>query len=128
MLHTETVEPLAFSVLSRLMEMPELKDFSLVGGTALSLLYGHRKSVDLDLFSDKPFENAEIINALKEKFKTSFVTRTTNPHFGIFCFIDEVKIVDQRATSHYLFCRCRRKRRSHKPQKPDLERGAEIYQ
>ncbi|HUZ61302.1 MAG TPA: nucleotidyl transferase AbiEii/AbiGii toxin family protein [Hanamia sp.] len=39
------------------MEIPELQDFSLVGGTALSLHYGHRKSVDLDLFSNKPFEN-----------------------------------------------------------------------
>jgi len=35
------------------MEMPELSGFSLVGGTALSLLYGHRKWVDLDLFSEK---------------------------------------------------------------------------
>lgn len=33
--------------------MPELAGFSLVGGTALSLLYGHRKSVDLDFFPKK---------------------------------------------------------------------------
>jgi hypothetical protein len=46
------------------MEMPELKDFSLVGETALSLLYGHRKSIDIDLFSDKLFENFNIIHAL----------------------------------------------------------------
>lgn len=72
--------------------MPRLKQFSLVGGTALSLQYGHRKSVDLDLFSNKPFENEEIINALRKKFKTSFATRTTNPRFGIFCFVDDVKI------------------------------------
>jgi hypothetical protein len=51
MLQIETVESDAFSKLMQLMEMPELKDFSLVGDTALSLLYGHRKSVDLDLFS-----------------------------------------------------------------------------
>jgi len=38
------------------MEMPELNEFSLVGGTALALWYGHRKSVDLGLFSNKPFE------------------------------------------------------------------------
>ena len=57
MLHLETVEPHALSVLNQLMTIPELKDFSLVGGTALSLRYGHRKSVDLDLFSNKPFEN-----------------------------------------------------------------------
>lgn len=92
MLRIETVEPHAFSVLKQLMEIAELKNFSLVGGTALSLCYGHRKSVDLDLFSNTPFENVDIINALEKKFKSSFVNRTTNPRFGIFGFVDEVKI------------------------------------
>jgi predicted nucleotidyltransferase component of viral defense system len=92
MLQIETVEPHTFSVLKQLMEMPELKDFSLVGGTALSLLYGHRMSVDLDLFSNKLFENEVIVDALEKKFKQSFVNRSTNPRFGIFCFVDNVKI------------------------------------
>ena len=52
MLHLKTVEPHTFSILKQLLKLPELLDFSLVGGTALSLLYGHRKSVDLDLFSN----------------------------------------------------------------------------
>ncbi len=67
-------------------------DFSLVGGTALSLLYGHRMSVDLDLFSDKPFENSNIIAAVKKKFKDKFVTEEKQVRFGIFGFIDDVKI------------------------------------
>ena len=92
MLRTETVEPGAFSVLNQLMKIPELKDFSLVGGTALSLLYGHRKSVDLDLFSNQTFENTILIKALEKKFTKSFVNRSTNPHFGIFGFVNEVKI------------------------------------
>ena len=92
MLQIETVEPHSFSVLKQLMEIPELKDFSLVGGTALSLLYGHRKSVDLDFFSNKPFENLTIIHALEKKFREAFENKSTNPRFGIFCFIDEVKI------------------------------------
>src|SRR5665213_3885826 len=92
MLQIETVDPNTFSILKQLMEMPELKDFSLVGGTALSLLYGHRKSVDLDLFSNLSFENQDVILALQKKFKDSFVNRSTNPRFGIFCFIDDVKI------------------------------------
>ena len=92
MLHIKTVEPHALSVLNQIMEMPELQDFSLVGGTALSLLYGHRMSVDLDLFTNKPFENTDIINALKNKFGASFDNRSTTPRFGIFCFIDEIKI------------------------------------
>lgn len=92
MLQIKTVEPRAFSVLKDLMAMPELENFSLVGGTALSLLYGHRMSVDLDLFCNKPFENSEIITALKAKYKNAFVNRSTNPNFGIFGFIDEVKV------------------------------------
>ncbi|MBI1781849.1 MAG: nucleotidyl transferase AbiEii/AbiGii toxin family protein [Sphingobacteriales bacterium] len=72
--------------------MPALKGFSLVGGTALSLLYGHRKSDDLDLFSTELFENAEVIAALENKFKSSFTYRTTNPRFGVFCFIDNIKV------------------------------------
>ena len=92
MLQTETVEPHTFSILKQLMEMPELQDFSLVGGTALSLLYGHRLSIDLDLFSNKLFDNEVIVDVLEKKFKQSFVNRSTNPRFGIFCFIDNVKI------------------------------------
>ena len=92
MLHVKTVEPRTFSVLKELMGIHELKNFSLVGGTALSLLYGHRKSVDLDLFSNIPFDNAVIIKALEKKFKPGFANRTSNPRFGIFGFVDEVKI------------------------------------
>ena len=92
MLHLETVEPHTFSVLNQLMELPELKNFSLVGGTALSLLYGHRVSVDLDLFSNGMFDNTDIIGALQKKYKKSFENKSTNPRFGIFCFIKEVKI------------------------------------
>lgn len=92
MLHIETVEPHAFSLLKQLMEIPEVKNFSLVGGTALSLCYGHRKFVVLDLFSNKPFETPVIINTLEKKFKKSFVNRTSNPRFGIFGFVKDVKI------------------------------------
>ena len=92
MLHLETVEPHTFSVLKQLMEMPELKGFSLVGGTALSLLYGHRKSVDLDLFSNKSFGNVDLVKAMTAKFKDRFIMEQKPPVFGIFCFVDEVKI------------------------------------
>lgn len=92
MLQLKTVEPRTFSILKHLMQIPELEGFSLVGGTALSLLYGHRLSVGLDLFSNKPFENDDIIHVLEKEFHTSFVVRSKNPRLGIFCFIDDVKI------------------------------------
>lgn len=92
MLHLETVESDTFSLLEDLLSMPELKDFSLVGGTALSLLYGHRISVDLDLFSNSKFENSVIVEALAKKFKKHFLLEQKPPQFGIFCFIKDVKI------------------------------------
>ena len=92
MLRTETVEPHTLSVLNKLMQVLELQDFALVGGTALSLLYGHRMSVDLDLFSNKPFENTNIVSALQNEFKDSFIVEDKPSRFGIFCYVNEVKI------------------------------------
>ena len=69
MLHIKTVEPHTFSILKELMTIPELLNFSLVGGTALSLLYGHRMSIDLDLFSNKAFENRVLLRHSKTGFR-----------------------------------------------------------
>ncbi len=92
MLHTKTVEPHTFSILKQLLAIPELNDFHLVGGTALSLLFGHRISVDLDLFSFKKFDNLTIIEALKREFKENFITEDKPSHFGIFGFVKDVKV------------------------------------
>ncbi len=92
MLHTETVEPNTLSLLKELMQIPVFNQFSLVGGTALSLLYGHRISVDLDLFSNAPFSNEHIVTNLKTIFGNKFIMEEKPPQFGIFCFIDEIKI------------------------------------
>lgn len=92
MLYLTTVEPNTFSLLEELMLVPELKDFALVGGTALSLLYGHRLSEDLDLFSTTPFENSIVVEGLKKIFGKRFVVEEKPPRFGIFCFIDGVKV------------------------------------
>ena len=92
MLHTETVEPGIFSLLKELMGLPVLRPFSLVGGTALSLRYGHRSSIDLDLFFHEKFNQPEIVKALEGDFKQRFVYKHQQTQFGIFCFIDDVKV------------------------------------
>ena len=69
MLQIETIEPGTLSILKRLMQLPELKQFALVGGTALALRYGHRTSVDLDLFFHSKFEHQPIIDALTKEIK-----------------------------------------------------------
>ena len=79
-----------------------MSGFSLVGGTALSLLYGHRVSVDLDLFSNKPFENMEVIQALKDFFKGRIAIEEKQPRFGIFCFIGDTKLDIIRHTHELL--------------------------
>ncbi|HXS57671.1 MAG TPA: nucleotidyl transferase AbiEii/AbiGii toxin family protein [Hanamia sp.] len=91
MLQTQTIEPATLSLLKKLMQLPELLDFSLVGGTALSLYYGHRLSIDLDLFSTKDFSNDDLIPALENAFK-GFAYRNVNSPIGLFGFIDDVKV------------------------------------
>jgi len=39
-------------------------DFYLVGGTAIALYFGHRRSIDFDLFTDKTFDPMVIRNRL----------------------------------------------------------------
>ena len=41
------------------MAAPEFADFRLIGGTALSLYRGHRKSVDIDLFTDADYGSVD---------------------------------------------------------------------
>ena len=50
MLFFQTVEPATLALLKRLQSAPFLAGTRLVGGTALALQLGHRRSVDLDLF------------------------------------------------------------------------------
>ena len=92
MLHTETVESGTLSLLRMLMEMPSLKLFSLVGGTALSLKYGHRSSEDLDLFLHEKFDIAGIENELKMLFGNEFSYESGHNNIGIFCYIQRIKV------------------------------------
>ena len=93
MLHIETVEPIALTVLNRLMALPELSSFCLVGGTALSLQYGHRVSVDLDLFSYEKFEVNDIRDALQKEFKLAFRYEGGFSKFGILLIPSTVLLV-----------------------------------
>ncbi|MBC5633056.1 nucleotidyl transferase AbiEii/AbiGii toxin family protein [Parabacteroides hominis] len=54
-LHYETVSPLLRKILNDIMGNSIFEPFYLVGGTSLSLRLGHRKSVDIDLFTNVPY-------------------------------------------------------------------------
>lgn len=61
MLQYSTIDPHTLGVLKRLMLIPELANFYLVGVAALALYYGHRISVDIDLFSSTNFDKQVLL-------------------------------------------------------------------
>ena len=74
------------------MELPSLQPFSLVGGTALSLRYGHRSSVDLDLFYHEKFDLDVVEKELRDTFADNFDYEGGHRTFGIFCNINKIKV------------------------------------
>ena len=93
MLQRKAVEAPALTVLEELMKMKALTNFQLVGGTALALQLGHRVSIDIDVFSNLPFDNNTIIGALKNEFKERFsLSSRLENKLGVFGFIDNIKI------------------------------------
>lgn len=69
MLSAQAVDTANLQLLAQLMQEPLLKPFVLVGGTALALQLGHRRSRDIDLFSDGPTQiDGEIKDLLLTKY------------------------------------------------------------
>lgn len=61
MFHLTTVEPATYQLLQQLFKFPVINTgFALAGGTSLSLQIGHRKSIDLDIFSAADFSVDEL--------------------------------------------------------------------
>ena len=58
-LHYNATSQQLLNILKTLMAAKEFNTFRLVGGTALSLLRGHRESVDIDMFSDAPYDSID---------------------------------------------------------------------
>jgi predicted nucleotidyltransferase component of viral defense system len=74
------------------MSLPSLQPFSLVGGTALSLRYGHRSSIDLDLFFHEKADFPTIETELRQEFGSDFGYESGHKSFGIFCYIHKIKV------------------------------------
>ena len=68
MLYKNTVEPSTLELLKNLQSSEALKDFHLVGGTALALHLGHRKSIDLDLFNLYDFDSQSLLEYLEQEY------------------------------------------------------------
>ncbi|MES2331295.1 MAG: nucleotidyl transferase AbiEii/AbiGii toxin family protein [Bacteroidota bacterium] len=89
MLHKETVSQHTMDLIQRMMHDEVLKEFNLVGGTALALMVGHRLSIDIDLFSQTAFDAKALSQHLNQEYNA---TNTKTMGNGVFCFIEDVKI------------------------------------
>lgn len=78
MLHKETIDQATLELLIQLQQKEYLKGFYLVGGTALALKMGHRKSVDLDLFSSFSFNAVQLLENLSTDFSFSLFFSANN--------------------------------------------------
>ena len=89
MLHLSTVDSTTLELLKKLQSIPILHNTRLVGGTALALQIGHRKSVDLDFFGTVDASKDELTMALEQI--GSLVVLKESPHIHIYQ-LNNVKI------------------------------------
>ena len=87
-LNTTTVAPDLMALIASLMRHPELAGFAMVGGSSLALRFGHRTSVDIDLFCTDAFDAQTLANALISDFKMTETEVETNTVRG---FINSIK-------------------------------------
>jgi hypothetical protein len=71
MLYYNTINALLKDTLQKLMAAEPFDTFRLVGGTSLSLQFGHRISVDIDLFTDAPYGSVDF-EALEHFLNNAF--------------------------------------------------------
>jgi predicted nucleotidyltransferase component of viral defense system len=76
MLYQQTLAPETLSLLEKLSSIQELNNFTLAGGTALSLQIGHRISYDLDFFLQGDLSNEMILQAIENTGKIEIVSQS----------------------------------------------------
>ena len=86
---SDAISPGLLDVLRRLSSSPALKAFYLVGGTALALQIGHRRSVDIDLLTHTPFGTQVVADWLVQNMHATEVDTSKNSVRGV---IDGVKL------------------------------------
>ena len=88
MLHLNTIEANTYETLRSLFSKEYLKNFALVGGTNLSLRFGHRKSIDIDLFTTGSFSPEKLNDLLQIDFDYKF---RSNSKYMLFGYTNNIK-------------------------------------
>ena len=66
------------------------REFYLVGGTAIALQMGHRRSIDFDLFKMSPFVSSKVLRKVEEAKFSYIITRRVSEQLNL--LINSVKI------------------------------------
>ena len=90
MLHYKTVSSELLELLKFCMTRNELSEMRLVGGTDLALQYGHRKSIDIDLFGMIDLEKVDTFQLLND-FTTDVQIITKQKQINIY-IVNGIKI------------------------------------
>lgn len=91
MLYKETVSNEMWELLQMLMKDEKLKDFFLVGGTALSLRLGHRLSIDIDLFTTNDFDSKVLLNYLSNNYGAKEAESKLSKN-TVLTYIEDIKV------------------------------------
>ena len=89
MLYLETVESSSLELLKKLQRLPVLEQTRLVGGTALALQLGHRKSIDLDFFGTVDCEAEYLRESIAGIASLTILKESSHIHIYI---VDGIKV------------------------------------
>jgi hypothetical protein len=78
MLSKAAVEAPTLELIKSLQSKPYLQGFYLVGGTALALHLSHRKSVDIDLFSNFDFDASMLLEHIQQDYSYQIFFSSSN--------------------------------------------------
>lgn len=78
--------------LKEVMEIAPLKNYYLVGGTALALQIGHRISIDLDLFSRNDFDPNDLFQKIRDALNHRTIEFTRSGENTLNLQIDNIKV------------------------------------
>ena len=71
MLYQNAVPPATLGLLKKITTLLRLESFGLGGGSSLALRFGHRLSVDLDFFTNSPFDTSLLFQLVTKNFPSA---------------------------------------------------------
>ncbi len=78
MLRKEAVDTRTLELIQTLQKDKRLKGFCLAGGTTLALFLGHRKSIDIELFTQQDFNTQQLLEHLEHTYDFSMQYNAKN--------------------------------------------------